>query len=221
MAHARAPYGDCRRSSGQITAVTALISSLQVVKVMGRMPMPSLTEASETRENQQSDSADSDLFDVDLQITAPTSSHGAGMWRVASESGTLDRNSSYAYLMFSRDFSATSRVALLDGEVVGFVMGYRRPDAPDRYFVWQIAVDEGLRGRNIAGRMLDDVTGALPGVRACESTITPDNHASRRLFESFAKRHGATFSSSLLFDAGDFPDDHEPEWLCLIDGIRS
>lgn len=182
--------------------------------------MPLLTEASETRENEPSDSADSDPPNRGLLITAPTKSHGAEMWRVASESGTLDRNSSYAYLLFSRDFSATSRVALLDGEVVGFVMGYRRPAAPDRYFVWQIAVDEEARGRDIAGRLLDDVVTSLPEVRICETTITPGNLPSQRLFESFARRHSATFSSSPLFAAEDFPDEHEAEWLCVIDGIR-
>lgn len=185
-----------------------------------RMPMPLLTEASETKANEPSDSGDADPPNTRVQITAPTISHGARMWRVASESGTLDRNSSYAYLLFSRDFSATSRVALIADEVVGFVMGYRRPEAPDRYFVWQIAVDEALRGRNIAGRLLDDVVASLPEVRACETTITPDNRSSRRLFESFARRHGATFSSSPLFRAADFPDEHEPEWLCVIDGIN-
>lgn len=185
-----------------------------------RMPMPLLTEASETKANEPTESGDSDPPNKGLRITTPTTKHGAGMWRVAAESGTLDRNSSYAYLLFSRDFSTTSRVAVLDGEIVGFVMGYRRPEAPDRYFVWQIAVDEGMRGRDIAGRMLDEVVESLPGVRACETTITPDNRPSRRLFESFARRHGASFSSSPLFAAEDFPDEHEPEWLCVIDGIR-
>lgn len=143
------------------------------------------------------------------------------MWRLARDSGTLDENSSYAYLLFSRDFARTCRIALLDGRLVGFVMGYLRPEAPDRYFVWQIAVDEKARGRSIGGRLLDDVTVALPNVSICETTITEDNHLSRRLFESFANRNGATISSSPLFEAGDFPDDHESEYLFVIDGIAA
>lgn len=187
--------------------------------VNNRMPMPLMTEASETSKNESPDSADADPDELDLEFISPEREHGAEMWHLARSSGTLDENSSYAYLLFSRDFGRTSRVALLDGRPVGFVMGYLRPDAPDRYFVWQIAVDERARGRSIGGRLLDEVMGALPGVNICETTITPNNGPSQRLFESFARRHGAEISSAPLFETDDFPDDHEAERLFVINGI--
>ena len=43
------------------------------------------------------------------------------MWRVARDSGTLDLNTSYAYLLLARDFAQTSRIAVHDGAVVGFI----------------------------------------------------------------------------------------------------
>lgn len=184
------------------------------------MPMPLLTEASETNKQEAQDSTDSDPNQPDdLRIVAPSKEHGAEMWRLVKKTGTLDENSSYAYLLFSRDFSSTSRVALVGDDLVGFVMGYLRPDAQDRYFVWQIAVDENSRGRSIGGRLLDEAIASLPGVTICETTITDDNRPSRRLFESFAKRHGASITPTPLFDAEDFPDDHEAERLYVIDGI--
>lgn len=142
------------------------------------------------------------------------------MWRVAAASGELDLNSSYMYLLYARDFAQTCRVALADGVVVGFVLGYRRADDPQCLFVWQIAVDESHRGEGIAGRLIDDLvvsaaTGPAP-VTHLETTITDDNTASRRLFARFAERWEAPLHTTALFDAAHFPDDHPSERLHRI-----
>src|SRR5690606_30481519 len=113
------------------------------------------------------------------------------MWRIARDSQTLDLNSSYAYILFARDFAATSRVAVVDGEIAGFVIGYRRPEQPDCVFVWQVAVDARFRGLGLAGGLLDGLVadGVADGtVRTVETTITDDNMASQRTFASFARR---------------------------------
>ncbi|MGY5765675.1 diaminobutyrate acetyltransferase [Brachybacterium sp. DNPG3] len=176
----------------------------------------------------------------DLVVTSPVPSDGAAMWRIARDSGTLDLNSSYAYLLLARDFASTSRVAISDGEVVGFVTGYRRPEAPERLFIWQVAVDSAQRGRRIAARMLDSLladladapaddqasapadrpSGALPPVEVLETTISEDNTASKRLFASLAERRGARHEVNPLFTAADFPDGHEAEPVHVIDRLR-
>lgn len=138
------------------------------------------------------------------------------MWRLAGDSGSLDLNSSYSYLLFARDFGATSRVALIDRTLVGFVKGYLRPSAPDRLFIWQIAVDESVRGMNVGSRLLDDLFDSLPEAQHLETTITDGNTASRRLFESFAARRGSQIRSVPLFEETDFPDNHEAESLYVI-----
>ena len=109
-------------------------------------------------------------------------------------------------------------MARVDGEVVGFVIGYRRPTAPDTVVVWQIAVDAGQRGRGTAGALLDSLVGSLErhGVRHVETTITPDNDASIALFRSLANRCGAEMSVAGEFEAGEFPDEHEAEVLYRI-----
>ncbi|MFC4002056.1 diaminobutyrate acetyltransferase [Prauserella oleivorans] len=151
-------------------------------------------------------------------IESPSRDDGAALWRIARDSQKLDLNSSYAYLLWCRDFADTSVVARADGNTVGFVIGYRRPSAPDTALVWQVAVDDSQRGRGLAGKMLDALFERLvdAGVRYLDTTITPDNEASIRLFTSFAKRWNATLERSELFAAGDFPDPHEPEDLFRI-----
>ena len=60
---------------------------------------------------------------------SPQIDDGVRLWEIARDSKVLDLNSSYAYLLWCRDFSATSIVAEVDGRVVGFVSGYTRPSA--------------------------------------------------------------------------------------------
>ncbi len=149
----------------------------------------------------------------------PKIQDGAGMWRLARRSGTLDLNSSYSYLLWCRDFTETSLVAKgPDGELCGFVTGYIRPELPNTLVVWQIAVDTELRGRGVAAAMLDTLvsrTGSA-GASHLEATITPGNTASARLFVSFAGRHEAPVTREVLFDTVVFPDAHDTELLYRI-----
>ncbi|GAA1941236.1 diaminobutyrate acetyltransferase [Amycolatopsis minnesotensis] len=149
-------------------------------------------------------------------IESPTKADGAELWRIARDSQKLDLNSPYAYLLWCHDFADTSVVAKVDGRAVGFVIAYRKPSAPDTALVWQVAVDASQRGQGLAGKLLDELYTKLTGegVRYLETTITPDNEASIKLFSSFAKRWETDLESSELFSASDFPDDgetHEPE----------
>jgi diaminobutyrate acetyltransferase len=137
------------------------------------------------------------------------------MWRLARDSGTLDLNSSYAYLLWARDFADTSVIATVGDEVMGFVTGYRRPEARTTLMVWQVAVASQHRGRGLARRMLDQLAGD-DGVDKLETTITADNHASIALFSSFAAAHGAEVERRPLFPADEFPDGHQAEILFRI-----
>lgn len=157
----------------------------------------------------------------DLLIEHPATTDGAALWRLAKDSKTLDLNSSYSYLLWCRDFSDTSVVARgADGEPVGFVTGYLRPERPHTLLVWQVAVDAGHRGLGIAASLLDSLAARLiaeRGITELETTITPGNTASERLFTSFAERHGARVSREVLFPAELFPGGpHDPEVLYRI-----
>ncbi|WP_433613537.1 diaminobutyrate acetyltransferase [Prescottella agglutinans] len=153
-----------------------------------------------------------------VELRKPQVSDGVRLWEIAKDSQVLDLNSSYSYLLWCRDFQDTSIVTTADGQVVGFVTGYVRPDAPNTLFVWQVAVDIEQRGQGLAGRMLNALLDrlALQGVWNLETTISPDNTASIALFTSVAGRRGSTITKRNLFAPNDFPDGHTAEDLYTI-----
>lgn len=153
-----------------------------------------------------------------ITFEVPDVPDAASLWRIARDSKALDLNSSYAYLLWCRDFAGTSVIARHHGDVVGFVTGYRRPAAADTLLVWQVAVDDEYRGRGLAGRLLDDLLDRLvpQGIRFLETTVTEDNVASNRLFRSLAQRRRAGIDRTELFGSADFPDDHEAEFRYRI-----
>lgn len=158
----------------------------------------------------------------DLHLRTPTVADGPALWRMAADSAVLDVNSPYAYLLWCRDFAATSVIAEAAGEPAGFVTGYRRPEQPATLMVWQVAVDVAHRGAGLAGLMLDHLVTALrpDGVTHVETSITPNNEASRRLFSAFARRWEALLERSELFGAGLFPEAHLAEELFRIGPLR-
>lgn len=152
-------------------------------------------------------------------LRTPRLGDGAQMWRIAKDSAVLDANSSYAYLLWCRDFASTSVVAELNGRIVGYVIGFVRPQAPDTVFVWQIAVERSQRGRGTGAELLHVLLNsvAAQGVSVLETTISPDNLASIAMFTSVARTRDAAITKRPLFDAGVFPDSHAPEDLYRIE----
>jgi L-2,4-diaminobutyric acid acetyltransferase len=137
---------------------------------------------------------------------------------MAADSATLDVNSPYAYLLWCRDFATTSVLAEVGGQPAGYITGYRRPEQPTTVVVWQVAVNAAHRGAGIAGLMLDHLLARLQpdGVTHLETSVTPDNEASQRLFIAFARRWDAAVERSELFGPGLFPDGHLAEELFRI-----
>ena len=136
------------------------------------------------------------------------------IWQLVRDSGVLDLNSRYCYMLLCRDFADTLLVACSGSDIFGFVAAYRPPQNPDVVFVWQVGVAPAARHRGLAKRLLRTLV-LLPAcrdVRFLEATVTPSNAASRRLFESFAKDLGvpcrvAKGFAAELFGAGE----HEEE----------
>ena len=149
----------------------------------------------------------------------PTAEDGAGMWSLVKDTGVLDLNSSYAYVILAEHFTDTCIVAERNGEIVGFVTAYIPPKQPDTLFVWQVGVSESERGNGLASAMLEALLArpVCAGVNYLEATVTPSNAASSALFRSFARSQGTVCTIQEGFPENIFPgDDHEPESLFRI-----
>ncbi|MDX1595229.1 MAG: diaminobutyrate acetyltransferase [Gammaproteobacteria bacterium] len=154
----------------------------------------------------------------DVTCRPPTVEDGASVWRLVRDSGQLDLNSSYAYLLMCQEFSATCAVAEIGGELAGFVTGFRPPQRPDTLFVWQVGTSAAARGRGIASRMILDILQRrdAPAFRYLEATVDPDNEPSRALFTGLARKLETGLDETDYFIAGHFPGEHAPEPLFRI-----
>ena len=148
-----------------------------------------------------------------MVIRHPTIEDGPAIWRLVVEAGTLDRNSCYGYLLLCRDFAESCAVAEQDGKIQGFVSGFKRPQQPDTWFLWQIGVAETARGQGLASRLAYFVLNALtPEIRYLETTVTQSNQASRALFNGIARNLGTSLNEESLFTSDLFPDSgHEAD----------
>jgi L-2,4-diaminobutyric acid acetyltransferase len=90
---------------------------------------------------------------------------------------------------------------------------------PETVFVWQVAVAPAARGQGLALQMLQQLLArpALAGCRRLETTVTPSNKASRRVFAQLASNLRARSEERDFFTTDDFQDPHhEPEMLIRI-----
>lgn len=153
-----------------------------------------------------------------IQIRAPLAEDGSLIWKLVADSGNLDVNSAYCYMLLCEYFRDTCLVAEEDGTIVGFVSAFLRPDRRDTLFVWQIAVAGAHRGRGIARTLLHKLVNgkACRSVRTVEATVSPSNTASRRLFASLAETLACAHTVTKGFPSSFFPQEHSHEEEPLI-----
>lgn len=154
-----------------------------------------------------------------IELRTPTADLGAAVAQLIRECPPLDPNSTYCNLLQCSHFAETSVAAMRQGELIGFISGYRIPEQPDTLFIWQVAVSEKARGKALATRMLEHIL-TRPNsqdITHLETSITPDNQASWALFKGLAKRLDTPITSSVLFDKErHFSGAHDSELLVRI-----
>jgi len=149
----------------------------------------------------------------------PDAQDGPRVTRLIASSPPLDTNSAYCNLLQCTDFRETCIIAERGGELIGWISAYRPPAAPDRLFIWQVAVHSSARGEGLALKMLEALVArpSAAGATMLTTTITQDNQASWRLFEAFARRHGASLTKSPRFEREmHFAGAHATEWQACI-----
>lgn len=154
-----------------------------------------------------------------INLRAPEAADGLEVSRLINRCPPLDTNSTYCNLLQCSHFSRTSVIATSEQGVVGFVSGYRIPSREDTLFIWQVAVDQSVRGRGLAKKMLNHILNRSDNkqVRFIETTITPGNLASEGLFERWAAQLNAELNKTVLFSREvHFGGEHDEEVLHRI-----
>lgn len=155
----------------------------------------------------------------DILLRVPGADDGPALHDLIAACPPLDQNSRYCNLLQVSHFAETAVVAELDGDVVGAITGYLKPQDPTTLFIWQVAVHERARGRRLATRMMEEIADreVCRQVRFLETTIEPDNAASWKAFEKFAEARNAPSDQSLLFSRErHFAGTHGDEVLLRI-----
>lgn len=168
--------------------------------------------------NQTPKASDSQT-DQDVILRIPTAEDGPALFDLIAACPPLDTNSRYCNLLQVSHFARTAVVAELEGQIVGSITGYLKPEDPETLFIWQVAVHERARGRRLATRMMEEIVDRdfCRGVRNMETTIEPSNAASWKAFEKFAEARNAPTSQSLLFSRErHFAGAHGDEVLLRI-----
>ena len=162
------------------------------------------------------------LMESDKQeftLRHPTLDDAPWIWRLVRETGVLDENSLYAYLLLCRDFAETCLVADRDSQLAGFVTAYQPPQRSNVLFVWQVGVSVMARRQGLALRMLCELVSRRrdASIEFVESTVASSNTASRHLFKALANRLEAPLADAHGFAESHFRfGNHEAEPLIRI-----
>ncbi len=124
-----------------------------------------------------------------MKIKKPNLKDCEKIYTLVNESRPLDLNSRYAYMLVSTHFKDTSIIAKIDDKLVGFISGYVLPQSQNTLFIWQVAVDISQRGQGLALSLLEDLLKRdnLKNINFIETTISPSNIPSKKLFLKLAK----------------------------------
>lgn len=141
----------------------------------------------------------------------PTADDGTAIHELIARCRPLDENSIYCNLLQCSHFSDTCVIAEEDGEIRGFVSGYIVPDAPERLFIWQVAVAPEARGNSLGRRMILEILNRpeQSDVTELHTSITPDNKPSQGVFSSVADFLDADVEQKVLFHEEDHFDGQQ------------
>jgi len=157
-----------------------------------------------------------------VAVRAPNVDDGFAVHKLVAMCPPLDLNSRYFYLVQCTDFADTCIVAERDGEVVGWISGYRRPGHPNVLFVWQIAVHPDARGHSLGTRLLRALLSRpnCENVETIQTSVAEDNIASLSVFKSFAESLRARLVQHNWLDCErHFHGNHDSEQLLTIGPI--
>ena len=146
-----------------------------------------------------------------LALRQPEKADGLRIYELIEQSPPLDLNSCYSYLLHSWHFADTCILAEEGDILAGYISGYIPPKQHDTLFIWQVVVGERYRGTGLALTLLAGLLARHSCRDVCflETTVSPSNKASARLFAKLAERSNYSARTAMkpsnCFASGHFP----------------
>ena len=152
-----------------------------------------------------------------IKITSPSKKDGSAVAKLIERCPPLDLNSTYHYLIQSHYFSKTCSIAFDNKKIVAFVSGFINPSRDNSLFIWQVAIDEDYRGKELGIELIEFILKQNKNIDSIETTVTETNSASRRMFQKLCEKYQTRLSEQTLFDKEqDFFKEHDSEILIKI-----
>lgn len=178
-----------------------------------------LQEGNITNNESYEDPGSTNTSDDAILIRHTIPADGQNIWRLIKETGVLDPNSVYCYLLLCEHFNKTCLIAEKDGKLVGFVTAYILPNDNKALFIWQIGTSAEVRNRGIAKKLILKLLSSkeCKNINTLQATISPSNTASMALFKAIARQLKTHVDECEYFAATLFPDmQHEQENLVTV-----
>lgn len=153
-----------------------------------------------------------------VEFRPPEPADATAAWELVANTPNLDDNSLYYYMIWFRDFADASLVATVDDAFIGFLTGYRRPDEPDVYFVWQEAVQPRHGIPDLGVKLFERAVEhqVATGAKFVEASVSAANKSIIMVLRKLAKKYSTEIEKSILFPADHFPGGHHDEILYRI-----
>ncbi|HEX9759129.1 MAG TPA: diaminobutyrate acetyltransferase [Nitrospiria bacterium] len=144
----------------------------------------------------------------EIVLRAPNVADGPKVWKLVKDSQTLDLNSVYCYLVLFKHFPDTCVVAEQEKNLIGFVTAYIPPASPNVLFIWQIGIQPIMKEKGLGKSLITHLLKrpVCQNISFIETTITPNNVASKALFHALPR----TLKTACMESSG-FPEDLFPE----------
>ena len=121
-----------------------------------------------------------------MKIRNPAEEDFLDIYEFVSNCKPLESYGEHFYKIMLRYFKDTCFVALDNGSIVGYIMGFISQTDNKSSFIWQIGVHTDLKRSGVASKLLDAFEKQImsKGCQRIELTVDPENPASQKLFEN-------------------------------------
>ena len=159
---------------------------------------------------------------MEYRFEHPSKACGYHLYELAKETKSLYVNSIYYYFWMSDYFKFSSGICIYSktNEIIGFSLGFLKPEQVSTLFIWQIGVNINFRNKGVAKGLLQFLFNSNISLNYIEATIGFMNTPSILLFESISKIYNANLKTETFLNMESFPlRDHEAEILFRIGPI--